>query len=117
MSLSRRNFLRSAAIGTAAASLEFPLAQLGSPEPRRTGRPGGPILLNSNEDAYGALPSVQAVMKHALAEANRYPFREYDGLTERIAAYNQLQPEQVLTGCGSTEILRIAAQAFLENGK
>src|ERR1051326_1757648 len=117
MSLSRRNFLRSAAIGTAAASLEFPLAQLGWPEPRRTTKPGGPILLNSNENAYGALPTVQAVMQHALVEANRYPFREYDGLAERIAAYNHVQPEQVLAGCGSTEILRIPAQAFLENGK
>ena len=117
MPLSRRNFLRSAAIGTAAASLEFPLAQLGWPEPHRASKRGGPILLNSNENAYGALPSVQAVMEHALAEANRYPFREYDGLTERLATYNHVQADQVLTGCGSTEILRIAAQAFLENGK
>ena len=36
---------------------------------------------------------------------------------EKIAASNHVTPEQVLLGCGSTEILRMAAFAFLGSGK
>jgi len=42
---------------------------------------------------------------------------EYANLTERVANSNHVKPEQVLFGCGSTEILRIAAFAFLGKGK
>src|SRR6185369_7243629 len=34
-------------------------------------------------------------------------------VTERIASYHRVKPEQVLIACGSTEILRVAACAFL----
>ena len=117
MSLSRRNFLRTAAIGTAAASLEFPLAQLGWPEPRRIAEPGGPILLNSNENAYGPLPAARAAFESGLSVANRYPFGELDAIVERIAAYNHVQKEQVQIGCGSSEVLRVVPQACLDKGR
>jgi histidinol-phosphate aminotransferase len=42
---------------------------------------------------------------------------DYKGLVEKIAAVNKVKPEQVLLGCGSTEILRVAAFAFLGSGK
>jgi histidinol-phosphate aminotransferase len=42
---------------------------------------------------------------------------EYGALAERVAHANNVKPEQVVLGCGSTEILRIAAFAFLGKGK
>jgi len=42
---------------------------------------------------------------------------KYDEITERIAAFHQVKPEQVLFACGSTEILRVAACAFLGTGR
>src|SRR5438445_10561852 len=42
---------------------------------------------------------------------------EYRSLAKRIATANRVKPEQVLIGCGSTEILRMAAFAFLGNGR
>jgi histidinol-phosphate aminotransferase len=44
--------------------------------------------------------------------ANRYPVSE-EPLTSRIAALHQVQPDRVLIGCGSTEMIRAIAAAFL----
>src|SRR5712692_8374173 len=61
--------------------------------------------------------SVCTAMKTPIGSANLYPRMEYNGLVERIAAVNKVKPEQVLLGCGSTEVLRVAAFAFLGSGK
>jgi histidinol-phosphate aminotransferase len=79
--------------------------------------PDSPIRLDSNENPYGPSPKALEVMRNALAMANRYPFREYRGLDERIAALHKVNPEQVVLGCGSSEILRVAAVALLGPGK
>jgi len=49
--------------------------------------------------------------------ANRYPDSEWDGLANRIAQVHRVVPEQVVLGCGSSEILRLAATSFLSPGK
>src|SRR6476660_3622863 len=116
--LSRRSFFKTAGLGAAAvATTSFPGAQLLSwAEPPRAPQPGGPILLSSNENAYGPLPSVLA-LKNPFQEANRYPDRGYDKLIERIAAMHKVKADQVTLGCGSTEILKMAASAFTGPGK
>jgi len=77
----------------------------------------GFIRLNNNENAYGPSPKVEEVIRSSGGSANRYPFREYRWLLEKIAGANHVKPEQVLLGCGSTEILRMAVFAFLGGGK
>jgi histidinol-phosphate aminotransferase len=121
MQLSRRRFLRSVSLGTAAAtSLQWPLFASSSAaafEPARAKDPGGPIRLDSNENVYGPSAQTAAAIRTALGSSHRYPFREYDALVERIASFHRVKPEQVMLGCGSTEILRLAATAFLAPGK
>jgi histidinol-phosphate aminotransferase len=121
MLVSRRNFLRTIGIGAATgAAVQLPFAGIARAarfEPSRTGKSGGPILLNSNENVYGPSAKTAAAIRSALDTTNRYPFMEYDRLTERIAGFHGVKPEQVLLGCGSTEILRVAAMAFLGKGK
>jgi histidinol-phosphate aminotransferase len=56
-------------------------------------------------------------MRAALEESHRYPDSQYDLLVNRVAALHKVEPHQVLTGCGSTEILRISTDAFLAPGK
>ena len=51
-------------------------------------------------------------MQTALWRANRYPDHQYRALVNRIAEYNSVSPEQVVLGTGSTEILKMAADAF-----
>ena len=118
---SRRDFLRSLGIGAAAAAgVSWPLAASSAayaPEPTRSGLRDGFIRLNSNENAYGPSPAVASAIRSATAMANRYPFMKYDEVNERIASFHHIRPEQVLFGCGSTEILRVAACAFLGKGR
>jgi histidinol-phosphate aminotransferase len=120
MITSRRGFLRSLGAGTAAVvAVHWPLTGASRAtrfEPPSPLQNDGFIRLNSNENAYGPSPKVVAVMKSSIGSANRYPRMEYKSLEERIAAANRVKPEQVLIGCGSTEILRMAAFAFLANG-
>jgi len=85
-------------------------------EPSRTPLPGGPILLNSNENAYGPFASVLA-LPNPFRELNRYPDHHVDMVTERLAALHKVDVSQVVTGCGSTEILRVAAAAFSGPGR
>ena len=44
--------------------------------------------------------------------ANRYPYEEAGALRTAIARLHGVQPSQVIIGCGSGEILRMAMQAF-----
>ena len=121
MQLSRRNFLCSVGLGTAAAtSVQWSLPAWSSTaafEPARIKEPGGPIRLDNNENVYGPSRKTAAAIRAALGSANRYPFNEYDGLIDRIASFHRVKPEQILLGCGSSEILRLAAATFLGPGK
>ena len=116
--LSRRTFFKAAGISAAAAaaSAGFPKELLAWAEPPRAPQPGGPILLNSNENPYGPFPSVLA-MGNPFQDANRYPDHHSERIGERLAAYCKVTTESVVTGCGSTEILRMAANAFTGPGK
>jgi len=118
MITSRRGFLHSLGAG-AAAGIAMPWRSVGPIliEPLRTQQDGDFIRLNSNENAYGPSPKVAAAIQSAIAGANRYPRMQYSSLTEQIASFHQVKPEQILLGCGSTEILRMAAFAFLGSGK
>jgi histidinol-phosphate aminotransferase len=120
MLVSRRNFLRTVGIG-AAAGATVPWG-LGRPvpgvfEPMRPSAPDGFIRLDNNENAYGVCTKASAMINSTLSEVNRYPDADYEELTDRIARFHGTRPPHVLLGCGSTEILRVAAMAFLGVGK
>ncbi len=56
-------------------------------------------------------------MREGLTFANRFPDSESNVMLSRIASLHAVGPDQVIMGCGSTEILRMAAAAFLGPGK
>jgi len=121
MTTSRRGFLHSLGAGAAASvAASWPLSGVSKAfafEPPRPKQDDGLIRLNSNENAYGPSPKVAEAIKSSFDGANRYPRAEYEPLIERIASSHNVKPEQILLGCGSTEILRVAACAFLGSGK
>jgi histidinol-phosphate aminotransferase len=120
MPITRRNFVRSVATGTALGAGLPALAELALSElvpSSRAGEPGGPIILSRNENAYGPSQRVIASMQDALHFANRYPDPSVNALHERIAKSHSIQPEQLVLGCGSGEILSICASTFLGPGK
>src|ERR1700730_16740112 len=132
MSLSRRNLLRNlgagAIFGAAAPALRgFPLAPgmeeaLGGTSAPAAGLAGvataaEPVLLYRNENPYGPSEKVVAAMRESAAGGNRYPRTEYDTLVDKLAALHKVKREQIVLGCGSGEILCMAAMAFLKPGK
>ena len=133
MSISRRTLLRNigagAIVGAAAPALRgFPLAPAmeealwGNSAPAQPEPAGGsvlvePVLLYRNENPYGPSEKVLAAMRESAAGGNRYPRTEYDTLLDQLAALHKVKREQIVLGCGSGEILCMAAMAFLKPGK
>ena len=119
MITSRRGFLRLLGGGTGAGiALRWPMVRPSRAavfEP--SSQDDGFIRLNRNENPFGPSPKVEEVIKSASSIANRYPLTQSRWLLEKIASMNHVTAEQVLLGCGSTEILRMAAFAFLGSGK
>lgn len=75
--------------------------------------PADLILLNSNENPYGPFPAAMEALVEARGAAMRYPDYWGDAIQEKIAAYHGVDSESVVVTCGSTEVLKLAAQAFL----
>jgi histidinol-phosphate aminotransferase len=74
-------------------------------------------LLYRNENPYGPSEKVLAVLRESAAVGNRYPRTEYDTLVDKLAALHNVKRDQIVLGCGSGEILCMAAMAFLKLGK
>ena len=120
MSITRRNFFRNAAAGAVAAAALPPIADLAFSElvpGSRASELGGPIILSRNENAYGPSQKVIASMQDSLQFVNRYPDAADKALHERIAQSHSIQPDQMVLGCGSGEILNTCAAAFVGHGK
>ena len=112
MSLSRRSFLGT--LGAASAmAVASPLPLLSLPEPQHGQRSANfekLVLLDSNENAYGMLPSALNSATAAVAHGNRYP--EPWLFVEQVATYNKVKNEQVLHGYGSSENIAMVIAEF-----
>ena len=117
--ISRRKLLRqigASAAGTAA--LPSLLRAAGRPVGVEATPDGvarrGPLRLHRNENAYGPSPNVARVLRETSIEATtRYPDALEQRLRARLADLHRVTPGRVVLGCGSGEILRMAAAAFL----
>jgi histidinol-phosphate aminotransferase len=65
-------------------------------------------LLNSNENPYGPSAKALAALVAANPVASRYPDDAEDAMRAAIAKHHGVAPEQVVLGCGSSEILQMA---------
>jgi histidinol-phosphate aminotransferase len=72
--------------------------------------------LANNENPYGPSESVMKAMTNAWKYANRYGYPD-GGIVEAIAEHHGVKPENIVLGCGSSEILKIVDDAFLSDHK
>jgi histidinol-phosphate aminotransferase len=73
----------------------------------------GPIRLDRNENPHGPSPRVIAVLREAAGHvAHRYAGKQVELLQGRLSDLHGVAPEQIVLGCGSSEILRGAIDAF-----
>jgi histidinol-phosphate aminotransferase len=110
--MSRRAFAGSLA-ATSVALLDTPLLSRVAHAARNVSP--GAVILSSNENPYG--PSSKALDAAAHAAANRYPDGLEDEVRSALARHHGVSVEQVVLGCGSSEILQMADEAFSGPGR
>lgn len=71
------------------------------------------VKLASNENPLGISPKAYEAIQDALEEISRYPDGNSFALRDAVCRKFQLQPEQLVFGNGSNDILELAARAFL----
>ena len=108
--LSRRAFTQSIA---ALALCNRRIQRFGRLPQAASPNPAAPLLLNYNENPYGPTPKTRAALLSAAEIANRYPDAAAARLQSALAKKHHVAPENILLGCGSTELLKCAADAFL----
>jgi histidinol-phosphate aminotransferase len=120
MDITRRHLLRRLGAGAAAAAAVPSLAEAARAADQHGAHAAPsaaiehPVRLNRNENAYGPSPKVaSAIADVGSRRANRYPDGLADALRRKIAGLHGVAPEQVVLGCGSTEIMRMAVEAFV----
>jgi histidinol-phosphate aminotransferase len=80
---------------------------------RRKPIPAGAVRLNFNENAYGPSPKALEALDNCGPIASRYPDESYLDLKKTLAQKHGVGLENIVLGCGSTEILRGVDQGFL----
>ncbi len=111
--LSRRAFASS--LGAGFVALARPGANgavLGAP-PTALAPPAPYIGLDSNENPYGPSALAMKALAPSPSAAARYPDAGEDEVRAALARLHGVAVEQVVLGCGSTEVLKMAASAFL----
>ncbi len=122
MALTRRNFVRTVGIGAAGALTTSFIGARGRENavwsafetPLHAVEPGS-IVISSNENPMGPGTTVLDAIRAAFGADGSRPGR-YSGsardLIDALAKQHAVKPENIVLGCGSTQILRTATHAF-----
>jgi histidinol-phosphate aminotransferase len=128
MTVNRRNLLKQLGAGMAASSLFAPrhaLADAGESvlDSSVTVHHADPIRLDRNENAYGSSQNAITAIQESAKGTIRYPDSSVFPKTlarhhsEATSSTNHgIKPEQIVVGCGSSDVLRMGASAFLAPG-
>ena len=115
MATSRRDFLHLLGVnGVAAATWRPAAGQAASQrtQDRMRQEAAGSIRLSSNENSHGPGQAVLDAIQSAFPRVNRYSFAGTSDVQATLARKLSVQPEQIVLGCGSSEILDAAVIAF-----
>ncbi len=75
-----------------------------------------PVKLSSNENILGASPSARAAFIAAADSLHIYPDSRASVLRAAVAQHFRLEPERLVFGDGTDEVLHLLNQVFLEPG-
>ena len=72
--------------------------------------------LSDSTNSWGAAPAAARAASDAASRASSYPTLYGDLLKDALADYHGVSPSQIVTGCGSGDVIRCAFAAFAEPG-
>lgn len=78
--------------------------------------PGQIVKLASNENPLGVSPKAEEAIQAAILDVARYPDGNSFALRDAVCAKFAVNPDQLVFGNGSNDILELAARAFLTQG-
>jgi len=110
ISISRRRFAQLIGVGAAAAVVR-PAFSLVNESPRSTSTIGV-VRLSANENPYGPSQKAHQAMQVAFDQCCRYPDLQNEVLIDKLARINGVNRDQIVLGDGSSEILKLSAEAF-----
>ena len=75
------------------------------------------VWLNANEFPAGPPACALDAMRAVIPASNRYHYNEFAGIYQTIAKSFDLAPEQIITGCGSSEVLHTSVDTFTSSSR
>jgi histidinol-phosphate aminotransferase len=120
MTVSRRQFLIGSGAATLISARGFEARAQAAPDAAPVGSfnagINGPLILDSNENPLGPGQHVIDAVVDALgndgAEAGRYHFAQQGATRQAVADSIGLEPNNILLGAGSSEMLRLTAETY-----
>jgi histidinol-phosphate aminotransferase len=70
------------------------------------------VWLNANENPAGPPPSSLKAMAEVMPSSGRYHYQEFRDFYAELSRSEDLNPDQILVGAGSSEVLHAAVDAF-----
>ena len=70
------------------------------------------LKLSSNENPFGAPEAARAAWSDVSGELHRYPSADHAGLRHAIAEVHDLNPDRIICGAGSDEVISFLCQAY-----
>jgi histidinol-phosphate aminotransferase len=113
--LTRRSLARLLGAAAGASLLEVPGGRTAAAVPSSPA--SGPIRLNANENPYGPCAPALAALAGCGGAASRYPGAIIEETKDTLARHHGVRADQIVLGCGSSDVLRMADSAFLAPGK
>ena len=74
------------------------------------------VKLASNENPFGPSPKAVEAMRACLSNSHRYPDAGGYYLRRKLAALHQVDPDNIVLGCGSTELIQLACRVYVPPG-
>lgn len=74
------------------------------------------LKLSANENPYGCSPAATAAFQAAATDLHRYPATDHAALRRAIGEVHGLDPDRIICGVGSDEVLQFVAQAYAGPG-
>jgi histidinol-phosphate aminotransferase len=103
----RRSWLKQSSFALAGLGLS---PVLSATEEKKFFPPAKPVLLNSNENAYGPSPLAQKAIMEVYKNSNRYPDDYIPLIKKKIAEQWNVATENILLGAGSSDIIGLSCQ-------